>query len=193
MADGGASAGILLAGSSIAGAVTSASASRAQGNFAKRQSEANARLAEIEAEERISKGEKEAFKYRKKIKQMQGSQKAALAAQGISISDGTAFDILSETAEFGEIDAMTIKNNAYKEAFGLKSQAIDYRTQGKFAKLQAQGESFRTLITGGLQAAAYGIDAFGGGAKSTQSTKPTSAVNYNAGTRHYYSGTGSIA
>ena len=123
-----------------------------QGRYAQAAAEDNAKILDRQAADVIRRGQDEAAKYKKKIKQMQASQKVALAAQGIDVSGDDALAILQETGEIGEVDAMTIKNNAYREAYGLRAQGIDLRAQGKFARAQAQAEGVSSLLTSGMKA-----------------------------------------
>lgn len=153
---------VFLGLSAIAGAYAQSSASRAQGEYARSAYEADARLADLQAEYALKKGKEEADKHRRKVKQLQGTQRAAAAAAGIDISDteGSAFQLISETGKFGAIDAITIENNAYREAWGMQYQAIESRGKGRFEQIAANGNANTSLITGGLQAAAYGSAAY---------------------------------
>jgi len=160
MGAGGASA---LAGTAnLAGAYSQYNAYSLEGKFARNAADQSAEYAEKQAQDVIRRGFKEASLYKKKVKQMQGSQKAALAAQGIEISSGSAYDILEETAVMSEVDAMTIKNNAYLEAYGLKAQAINIRAQGRFDQISAKAKATSSLITGGLKAAGNFYESYGG-------------------------------
>jgi len=174
----GASAGssIFAGTANLAGAYSQYNAYSLEGKYAQAQGEANARLVERQAIDVIRRGEKEAFQYKKKLKLLQGSQKTSLAAQGIEISGDTALDILQETAEVSEIDAMTIRNNAWRESYGLKSQAIEYRAQGKFARAAAQAQAQSSLITGASKAYGNFSEAYGGKSNSSISRKELSRI-----------------
>lgn len=157
-----ASAGMaVMAMSSIGNAVAQSSAAKSQGEFQKQQAEQNARLAELQAKEAEQAGEKEAQQHRKKVRAMIGSQKAGLAAQGIDIGSGSALELFGETAEMGEMDAATIRKNSYRQAFGLRQQASMTRSQGRFDYMSSRAEARNTLLTGGLQAAGYGLEGVG--------------------------------
>lgn len=154
---------------SVGNAYAQSQALKAQGNFQKQAFETNSHLAELQAEDAIKRGDKEAGQIKAKARQMIGTQRAALAAQGIDVNSGSARDIQEDTAAMSELDALTIKNNAFREAWGYKVQALDFRARGQFAELSARTQSRSTLLTGGMQAIGYGLQsgyyARGGGVK----------------------------
>lgn len=150
---------------SVASAYGQSEATKMQGQYQKTMADINARNANLQAEDAIKRGDKASSDYKKKVNQTVGSQKAAFAAQGIDISSGSAQDIVAETYNIGNLDAITIKNNAYREAMGYRSQAFNYGTEGKFAELSANTNARNTLIAGGLQAAGYAYGASGTGTK----------------------------
>jgi len=145
----------------------------AQAEFDATQNEINARFAEVRATEIIEQGDEDAREYQKKVKQTVGSQRAALAAQGIEVETGTALELQLETAEQGALDVETIKNNAWRQSFGYEQEAVSQRfqaamtrTAGRFQKTQSQAAARQTLVAGGLQAAGSftsGMSRAGGG------------------------------
>ncbi len=158
------------------------SAYSAVGKAAQNQAEANARLIDKQAAEEIRLGNKQAAEYKKKGKLTQASQKTAMAAQGIEVSSGSALDILLETAEITETDVQTIKNNAWRSAYGMKSQAIETRAQGLFDRASAQAQANSSLITSGLKAAGNFNSAFGG-PKSKPDSKLSAGTSAGASYR----------
>jgi hypothetical protein len=146
--------------SALSGGIAQSQASRAQGDISRAQSEMNARVAEMQAKDAVKRGEREAMAHKQKVKQMIGSQRAAYAAQGIDLASDTAVGVVGDTAYYGEQDINTIKNNAYLEAFGYKQQASQIRGQGRLDVLTSRAESRSSLLTGGMQAIAYGADAY---------------------------------
>lgn len=139
------------------------SAIQSEGNYQKSISDINARFAELNAQDAIKRGDKEAIELKKQVKKLIGSQRVSLAAQGIDIESGSALDIQEDTAGQAEIDAMTIRNNAWKEAWGYRVQGLNYSMQGQFAQLSAQNKARNTLLTSGMQAyQSAGAPGFGG-------------------------------
>ncbi len=130
-----------------------ASAYESEGNYQKSIANINARFSKLNAQDAIKRGGKEAEQLKKQAKQLIGTQRVNLAAQGIDVESGSALDVQTDTAELAEIDAMTIRNNAWKEAWGYRVQAMNETFSGKYAQLSAQNKSRNTLLAGGLQAA----------------------------------------
>ena len=161
---GGASTGI-----SAIQSVLGAYMSYTQGKAAKRTYEANAniaeinsRIAELGAKDALNRGQKVEAQYRQGTKKTIGSQRAAAAASGIRTDTGSARDIQTETANISELDAMTIKNNALREAFGYTAQGYQYgqearnsTMQGQLAQSQGLFEGTQSLLTGGMRTLDY--------------------------------------
>lgn len=82
----------------------------------------NAVLAERRAKDAIERGAAEEQRQRLKTAQLKSTQRAALAARGIDLGEGSALDILTSTDYMGEVDARTIHDNAAEEAWGLRVQ-----------------------------------------------------------------------
>lgn len=136
-----------------AGSGFSAYSAYSAGQSNRRIGKANAQLADIAAQDAIQRGNMEADKSLARTRQQVGDQRAALAAQGVLVDSGTGADITNQTESLGALDAMTIKNNAAREAFGFRQQADNARIGGKFAALRGQNEAYSTLLTGGARAA----------------------------------------
>lgn len=153
------SAGV-QAGSSIASGINNAGAAKASARYQKFISDSNARYARMAADDAIKRGDLDASKIHKETKRVVGSQRAAFAAQGIDVGVGSALDVQEDTKLTGELDRIKTKNNAYMEAFGYKIQASQDSLSGKLAKIQGDTTAKSSLITGGVNAARAGFDAF---------------------------------
>jgi hypothetical protein len=131
---------------------TQARAIRAQASIERRQLEANRRLAELQAEDIMRRGEREAQEVRGAAARTIGAQRAALAAQGVELAAGTPLALQEETAALGAMDALTVRNNAFRQAFGFRVRAVDIAAQRRFIKAGARREIGATILTGGLGA-----------------------------------------
>lgn len=158
MGAGGGSA--LGAGAELFGAYSSSEGLKAKGEWDRAQGEINAQLSGIAAQDAIKRGEKDAQTLRKQSKQMIGSQRAALAAQGIDVSLGSAADIQADTAELAAQDALTIRNNAWREAWGYRTQGANALSQGRISQAQSRSQAFNTMLAGGLSAAGSGAKSY---------------------------------
>ncbi len=148
----------LLVASQLASGMAQASAYEAQASFSESQADINARFAELEAEAALVQGDKDAAEYSKKVRSIVGSQRAALAAQGIDVDSGTALEIQLETAAQGAMDAQTIKNNAWRQSFGLTQESVASRVQGQFDRITGRFQAGAARTTAALQATAYGLE-----------------------------------
>lgn len=113
--------------------------------------ETNRRLSEAQANDALLRGTTEETRYRRQIAQIAGQQKAEFGARNVAV-DGTALDILSDTAQIGEEDALTIRNNAAREAWGYRNQANEASRWGANQKSNATASGIGTLLTSGSKA-----------------------------------------
>lgn len=139
----------------------------------------NARSAEAQAEDALKRGDVEASKKAQQIRMATGAQRAAIAASGSDVTGEGATDILNQTQIAGQTDIATIKTNAWREAWGFRSAAVNARTEGEMNLNTAKAMERATLISGGIEAMSYGMKA---GSqykekKAAKSTKKTGASN----------------
>lgn len=149
-----------MAIASIVQSQKEAEAIKSQGRFNANQLEFNARLAEMDRADELKRGKDEQKFIKKRGAQMIGSQRAALAAQGIEIDSGTAALIQEETAEQVELESLTAGNNAWRRAWGLEVEALGARTSAAFTRESSRNRARNTLITGGINAIGIGAQGF---------------------------------
>lgn len=152
--------------SSVGSSYAQSSALKAKGAYDASIAEANRKVSDYAAEDALKRGDKAAMEHGKAVRSLIGKQRANFAAQGIDVGSGSAADFQNESEFLGSLDALTIKNNAAREAFGYRTQSINYASQAKFARLAASNQATTTLLTGGLNALGYGTRAgyyLGGG------------------------------
>ena len=143
----------------MSSAFDQAQALRTRGDIAKRAGEQNARMAELQVEDAITRGEKTASRSDAATQKLIGAQRAALAAQGIFVDSGSGLDAQVEAGRIGAEDAATIRINAYREALGLKSKAANDRFSGDISKISGEQDSRNTLLSGGLRATGKLMDS----------------------------------
>lgn len=143
----------LTAGASLYGASAQSKALKQQGAYQKQISEQNARQNELFAADTIERGKEASTLVRKRALQLRGTQRASLAGQGVDVNRGTALRLQDEAYTMGELDAITVKNNAWREAWGYKTQAQNVRGEGRFAAMSAKSAARNTMLTGSLSAA----------------------------------------
>ena len=123
-------------------AQASAQRAAAQADQYKAQvAEMNAQLAERQAQDAINRGQLAEQQQRQKAAQILGAQTAAMAANGVDLSFGSPLDVLTGTAQQSELDALTIRSNAAREAYDDRVKAYNYRTGGQLDTMRAASDS----------------------------------------------------
>ena len=107
-----------------ANAAADAAAMRAQ------MSNQNAALAEHYAQDAEERGVIDANQHRQDVRRLQATQLASLAAGGLDVQTGSANQVLGDTAELGELDALAIRDNASREGFQHRMAAHNATVQG---------------------------------------------------------------
>ena len=88
-----------------------------------------------------------------KTRLMIGTQRATLAANGVDLQFGSPLDILGDTAMFGAIDEQRIQANAAREAWGYRTEAMNYRAQGAMASYNGNASAMGSYL--GAAASAF--------------------------------------
>lgn len=82
------------------------------------------------------------------------SQRAALAANGIAVGEGSAAELQASTDLVKEIEVNQMTSNALQNAWGYRMQAVNYQgaaMQAEASKQSAGLNSFATLLGGASQ------------------------------------------
>lgn len=134
---------------------------------------ANANAQEQAARDTINTANDQAYQQRMQARQVQGKQAVALASGGADLTSGNALDLTAETAQFGQLDALTTINNAQRQAAGLQFQAGVSRAQGKLERQSGNLGAASTILNSVTQGA-YAYKTLGGtglgGALTTKTT-----------------------
>lgn len=153
---------MMMVGSTIMGGmgqIQQGRANAAAANYNAQVSDMNAKLADRAAKDALERGKVEEQKQRAKTAQIIGQQTAGMAANGLDLSFGSPLDLLVDTATLGEIDALTIRSNTYREERDIRQQGANYRGQAGMYRSQAASAS-----TGGFLGAVGTV--LGGGAQA---------------------------
>lgn len=166
------SMGLMIAGaaSNAVGAYAGAKTSKRVGEYQSKVAAYNAQMDEYRAGDAISRGQTAVATQRLKTADIKGSQRARLAARGVALDEGSAFNILADTDFMGELDANTIGLNAEREAWALRSQAAMGRTNAQALRAHADAinptqAAFSSLLSSGGSVASswYRLNPGGGG------------------------------
>jgi hypothetical protein len=161
---------VLTAASTLvgaAGAKQQADASAEAQNYNAKVQDMNSTLAERRARDALERGRLEEQQKREQVSQIQGKQKAAMAANGVDLTFGSPLDTLVDTATLGELDALTIRKSAAREAYDYKVQAVNSKADASLSRANAKAtktggylSAVGTVLTGAAKG--YG-QAYGQG------------------------------
>lgn len=153
---------MLMIGSTVmgaAGSIQQGQAAQASANYNAKVADMNAKIAERQARDAVERGQIEEQQQRMKTSQVIGQQKAAMAANGVDLGFGSPLDTLVDTATMGELDALTIRANTYREERDLRQQGLNYtgqasalRAEGKNAAAAGRLNAFGTILGSGAKA-----------------------------------------
>lgn len=145
----------------------------------------NAAYAEEQAKDALARGLEVESDIKRDARQLQGAQRAALAAQGVNLDTGSAAHVQDNDARLAEADRRKVRTNAAREALGFTRQAEDYRMQGDWARdsSRSQARALRnqsavTLLTGAADMAR----SYARGPKRISRGGPSSGGGYGAST-----------
>ena len=149
-------------------------AQQAQHNYQAQMDLQNKQIAENKAVSERQQGIEESRLQRLKVKSVVGQQQAAMAANGIDVSQGTAVDVIADTASLGELDALQTRYNYESRAINYEQQANNFANQANLDIISGEN----AMQAGRMNALASGLNTvsktgevasrwfgFGGGAK----------------------------
>ena len=116
----------------------------------------NAQMMEWQAQSRLRANEKDQVRLTMQAGQTKASQRAALAANGIAVGEGSAAELQASTDIIKEIDSNQMTANARREAWGMRMQAANYEGQALMAEAQKKNKWLTfgtTLLQGASQVA----------------------------------------
>lgn len=158
----GAAVPLIVAATTIAGAGVAAYGAYQQGVAAQQQADYqaavaknNSILAQRAADDARERGSIEEAQQRLRTRQLIGASRASAAGRGVLVDAGSAALTQADIAQIGELDALTIRNNAEREALGFEAEGANFRgeadlrtTAGRNARTAARFDVASTLLTG---------------------------------------------
>lgn len=165
--------GLAIAGTatSVYGQVRAANAAKKEGEAAQRAAESQAQLAEynaavadVQARDAKERGDIEANRFRQRTRMLVGEERATFAAGNVDVGFGSAVDVQADATFLGELDALTARTNAAREAWGYQVEGEDLRKQAEITRKEGAfaAEAGRSRRTAGL-IGAVGTAATGAG------------------------------
>ena len=107
-------------------------------------------------------GEVQAAAQEQKTRATVGAIKAAQAAGNIDVNTGSAVDVRSSAAELGELDAINIRSNAARVAYGYNVEATGQQNQATLDTSAAKSD----LLAGYMGGATTLLGGIGSGASN---------------------------
>lgn len=126
------------AATSAIGARSSASAQRTALKSQAAVADINARIAELGAQSALQQGQRQVGALTHRAGQIKSSQRAAMAANGIDLSTGTAAEIQTSTDIMKDIDVATLTLNALRTAWGYRTQATNDQNEAMVKRSTAK-------------------------------------------------------
>ena len=101
----------------------------------------------VDAEDRGRIAEQE---QRLRTRQLIGQQRASFAGSGVRLGDSGTINTEADAAAFGELDALTVRANAMREASGFRTQGMNFQSEGALATAagKSRASNLRTSAFG---------------------------------------------
>ena len=133
-------AGLGLAGTAISagGAYAQGEAASANAAYQAQVAANNAAIAQRNARMDIQSGEVQATNAELKTRAQVGQEKATQGAAGIDVNTGSAPNVRTATEQLGALNAMTIRSNAAKAAYGQEVSATSATAQSQLLSAESQ-------------------------------------------------------
>ena len=129
--------GVASAAMGAMSSMQQAQASQDQANYQAQVARNNVVMAQQQADDVQLLARMEESEYRTRVKGFKGKQRSVLAASGFEANEDDALDILADTAEIGEVDALKIRNKGQREAYRLQMAAQSGQAQAGLFDMQA--------------------------------------------------------
>jgi hypothetical protein len=132
----------------IAGTLVSAMGQMQQAKAASQAATYNSEVSNIMANDAILRGQAEEDAKRRETASLAGRQRAVMAANGVDITMGSPLQVLGDTARMGELDAISVRTDAEREATALRNQSQLYQAEASSALSGGAIGAFGTVLSG---------------------------------------------
>ena len=149
-------------GASAYGSYQQSQAQEDQAEYAAQVAANNAASAEGLAKDATARGAEEERLHRLQLQKFSGDQRAGFAAKGLELDTFGTADALADTAALGEADAYAIRRDAAREAFGFRSQGMNFQAQSQLNQMRAKNTRKTRPWLVGADLLGTGANVFGG-------------------------------
>lgn len=137
---------VIGAGVSAYGQMKAGESAQNQANYAAGVARNNQIIADQQATASRQRGEVAATTQRLRTEALIGKQKAAMAANGLDVNSGSNLDLTTTSEQVGYLDALTIRSNAEREAYGFANQGRSYGGQAAMSSAAAANAPDAALL-----------------------------------------------
>lgn len=125
------------AGTAAYGAYEQGVAGRQQAQYQAQVARNNQEVANQYAEAEVTKGRVLENQKRMDTQQREGAIRVAAGASGLDVNTGSPLRLQEDTAMLGEQDALTIRNNAERAAYGYHVEGMNYAGRAQMNDMEA--------------------------------------------------------
>lgn len=159
-------AGLATVGSmglSALGSIAQGKAASASAKFNSQIEANNAEIAKQNAAFASQEGAANTAAEQQKTRATVGAIKAAQAANGVDVNTGSAVDVRSSASALGELNAINIRSNAARQAYGYQTQSTSAQSQSALDKQQAKYDTESGDIDAGKTFLSQGLTGYNAG------------------------------
>lgn len=142
------------------GAIQQGNAAKAAGNYNAQVAAQNAQIATQNANYTAAQGEQNVAAAGAETRAKVAAITANQGASGVDINSGSAVDVRQSEAKLGMLNALNVRSQAVRQAYGLQTDAAGYTAQSQLDKANAKASktagylSAGTTVLGGVGKAA---------------------------------------
>lgn len=139
---------LVAAGMSALGSALKYASAGAQGDAAKSTADRNAQLTQDAATDAIHRAQLSEMRAQAKGDAVIAEQREETSHSGVDVNTGSSADIAAQTQQWTELDKEIIRNDALREAYGLRTKEQMQRQYGAYEQQAARNEQLGALIGG---------------------------------------------
>lgn len=147
----------LAIGSAVAGTAISAIGAIRQGQAASNAANYNAGMARMNADIAESQSVAASAALKRDTARKQGAAIAAYGASGVQASEGSAMEVLADSARSAALDDLTLKYNYKLKGLGFLAQAELDRANASSSRTSSYFNAAGSMLNGGSRVASYFI------------------------------------
>lgn len=155
--------GLMIAAAAFSayGQMQQAESAAKASEYSQKVAQENAKAAEMQAKDSENRGANEAATQRENYLRANATARAQAGSTGLLADKGTMGQIQDQNAELGEMNVLTARNNAAREAWGYRVQATNYTNQAAAEGFAAKSSRYNGMLGAGATFASGVANAAG--------------------------------